>query len=102
MGSFVIQSVCLYLNLQQKIPYNLKIVNRDIVFWTVEFLFFKTAAEGAETMTQAVLEDQDKLVPGGFYRDCKLATENGIYDSMSATGKQLWALSEKLTGQTKN
>ena len=53
-------------------------------------------------MTQAVVEDQDKLVPGGFYRDCKLATENGIYDSMSATGKQLWSLSEKLTGQTKN
>ena len=65
----------------------------------VEFLFFKTAAEGSEVITQAVVEDPHKLVPGGFYQDCKLATqENEIFDSMSATGKQLWSLSEELTG----
>ena len=73
-----------------------------MVFWVVEFLLFKTAAEGAETITQAVVEDPAKLVPGGFYQDCKLSTMNGKFDSMSATGKQLWALSEKLTGQLKN
>ena len=70
-----------------------------------EFLFFKTAAEGAEVISQAVVEDQQKLVRGGFYQDCKLATaENEIFDSMSATGKQLWSLSEELTGlcKTKN
>ena len=59
----------------------------------------RTAAQGAQNIIQAVLEDKEKLQAGGFYKDCKLASaENAKFDAMSDTGSQLWQLSEELAG----
>jgi hypothetical protein len=45
------------------------------------------------------LEDKEKLVNGGFYRDGKIEEkENSKLDSMSDVGEELWKLSEKLSG----
>ena len=71
----------------------------NLLFKLVEFLFFKSSSEGAETILQAVLEDKENITEGGFYKDCKLAVEeNDLYDSMSETGKHLWQLSRDITG----
>lgn len=59
----------------------------------------RTAAQGAQNIIQAVVEDEEKLCGGGFYKDCKLASaENAKFDGMSDTGRQLWEISEELTG----
>ena len=36
-------------------------------------IFFKTPEEGAQTSLYLVLEREDKLVQGAFYKDCKVA-----------------------------
>ena len=62
-------------------------------------MFMRTAAQGAQNIIQAVVEDEDKLLDGGFYKDCKLASaENAKFDAMSVTGRRLWELSEELAG----
>ena len=62
----------------------------------------RTASQGAQNIIQAVLEDEDKLLNGGFYKDCKLASsENAKFDAdltLYDTGRRLWELSEELTG----
>ena len=62
----------------------------------------RTAAQGAQNIIQAVVEDKDKLLNGGFYKYCKLAsTENTKFDAdlmVHDTGSRLWDLSEELTG----
>ena len=63
------------------------------------FLFMRSAASGAQNIIQAVLEDEDTLVNGGFYEECKLsAMKNAKFDDLSDIGQQLWEISEKLTG----
>jgi len=72
---------------------------QKILFLPIAFLFMRTAAQGAQNIIQAVVEDREKLCGGGFYKDCKLASaENAKFDGMSDTGRQLWELSEELTG----
>lgn len=72
---------------------------QKILFLPIAFLFMRTAAQGAQNIIQAVVEDEDKLLSGGFYKDCKLASaENAKFDAMSVTGRRLWELSEELTG----
>jgi len=61
-------------------------------------LFMRSAASGAQNIIQAVLEDEDTLVNGGFYQECKLSAENNAkFDDMSENGQKLWEISEKLT-----
>ena len=63
------------------------------------FLFMRSAWSGAQNIIQAVVEDENNLVNGGFYKECKLATEaNAKMDDMSETGQKLWEISENLTG----
>ena len=78
--------------------------NSNASFWKVFiampilFLFMRSAASGAQNIIQAVLEDEDTLVNGGFYQECKLsAEENAKFDDMSDIGQQLWGISENLT-----
>lgn len=70
---------------------------KKILFLPIMFLFMRSAARGAQNIIQAVVEDEDKLVNGGFYRECKLADENTGLDAKSQIGKELWRLSEELT-----
>ena len=59
----------------------------------------RSASSGAQNIINAVVEDKDHLVNGGFYKECRLAVEdNSKMDNMSDVGQQLWELSEKLTG----
>ena len=63
------------------------------------FLFMRSAASGAQNIIHAVVEKEDNLVNGGFYKECKLASDdNSKMDGMSDIGLQLWELSESLTG----
>ena len=59
----------------------------------------RSAASGAQNIINAVVEDADNLVNGGFYKECKLATqENSKIDNMKEVSQELWQLSEELTG----
>jgi len=78
--------------------------NSDATFWKILiampilFLFMRSAASGAQSIIQAVLEDEETLVNGGFYEECKLSAEkNAKFDEMSDNGQQLWGISENLT-----
>ena len=78
--------------------------NSSASFWKLIFafpmllLFIRSAASGAQNIIQAVLEDEDTLVNGGFYQECKLSAENNAkFDDMSENGQKLWEISEMLT-----
>ncbi len=63
-------------------------------FWRSSF-----CSQGSHNIAYLGLEDKDKLVNGGFYRDGKIEEkENSKLDSMSDVGDELWKLSEKLSG----
>ena len=62
-------------------------------------LFMRSASSGAQNIIQAVVEDENNLVNGGFYKECKLAVEqNAKMDDMAEIGQKLWEISENLTG----
>ena len=62
------------------------------------FLFMRSAASGAQNIIHAVVEDKDNLVNGGFYKECKLASDDDSkMDGMSDVGMQLWEISENLS-----
>lgn len=72
---------------------------KKILFLPIMFLFMRSASSGAQNIIQAVVEDENNLVNGGFYKECKLAAEeNAKMDDMSEIGQQLWEISENLTG----
>lgn len=39
----------------------------------INYLTFKTPTEGAQTSIYCALENDNNLVGGGYYKDCKLA-----------------------------
>jgi len=62
------------------------------------FMIMRSAARGAENIIQAVLEEDQELVPGGFYRECKIAEpENAKLADLGDVGIRLWDISESLT-----
>lgn len=72
---------------------------KKLIILPIAFLFMRSAAQGSHNIAYLGLEDKDKLVNGGFYRDGKIEEkENSKLDSMSDVGDELWKLSEKLSG----
>jgi len=72
---------------------------KKLLFLPIAFMFMRSGARGAENIVQAVVEDEQQLVSGGFYRECKLAAEEEVkLTAMAETGRQLWDISERLTG----
>jgi len=72
---------------------------KKILFMPIAFMFMRSAARGAQNIIHAVVEEDQNLVSGGFYRECQLAAkENSKLEEMSDIGMQLWEISEKLTG----
>ena len=72
---------------------------KKILFMPFAFMFMRSGWRGAQNIVQAVVEDDQNLLSGGFYRECKIAAkENTKLDEMADTGLQLWEISEKLTG----
>jgi len=72
---------------------------KKILFMPIAFMFMRSAARGAQNIIQAVVEEEQNLISGGFYRECRLASkENGKLEEMSEVGLQLWEISENLTG----
>jgi light-dependent protochlorophyllide reductase len=72
---------------------------KKVLFMPIAFMLMRSAARGAQNIIQAVVEEDQNLISGGFYRECKLATkENSKLEEMSEVGLQLWDISEKLTG----
>ena len=72
---------------------------KRILFMPIIFVLMRSAASGAQNIIQAVVEDEDNLVNGGYYKECELAAEaNAKMDKLSKIGQQLWEISENLTG----
>jgi len=72
---------------------------KKILFLPIAFMFMRSAARGAQNIIQAVVEEEQNLISGGFYRECKLASkENAKLEEKSEVGLQLWEISEKLAG----
>jgi len=73
---------------------------KKILFLPIAFVFMRSAARGAHNIIFAAVEDQNKLVNGGFYRECKVSAEDTKrLDDMQASGQNLWKISEKLCSQ---
>jgi len=74
-------------------------VYKKLLFMPFAFMFMRSAWRGAQNIVHAVVEDDQNLVSGGFYKECKIAAkENSKLDEMADTGLQLWEISQKLTG----
>lgn len=60
------------------------------IFYPVIWFTFKNSTQGAQTNLYCVLEDDNKLVKGGYYSDCKLTPTNApqVEDREAAT--RLW------------
>jgi len=72
---------------------------KKIMFAPFAFMFMRSAWRGSQNILQAVLEESDKLEQGGFYRECKLATnEMKKLEGMADVSTQLWEVSEGLVG----
>lgn len=61
------------------------------LFW----YFTKDSVQGAQTTLYCALEEHNKLVPGGYYSDCKIMDVNPIANEPE-NWKKLWDISEEL------
>lgn len=59
---------------------------------------FKTATQGAQTNLYCLLEDDRKLVKGGYYRDCHIQSTSSPQVEDSDAAKRLWEESERVFG----
>jgi len=61
------------------------------------FMFMRSAWRGAQNILQAVVEERENLEQGGFYRECKLATqEMKKLEAMDKDAELLWKMSEAI------
>jgi len=58
-------------------------------------LFQHSVLEGAQTPLYCALEDEEKLVSGGYYSNVKLKPENKLARD-EESNRKLWEISEKL------
>jgi len=71
---------------------------KKILFAPIAFMFMRSARQGAANINWAVVEEEDKLVPGGFYRDKKVTeAEAGKLAGLAEMQARLWKESEQLT-----
>jgi len=72
---------------------------KKVLFTPFMFMFMRSSWRGAQNMLQAVLEEKASLVQGGFYRECKLATqETEKVQTMASESSRLWQVSSQLVG----
>ena len=60
------------------------------------FMFMRTAFQGAQNILYASLEDPEKLVNGGFYRDGCLQAEDAKVNESADANAKLWEISAQL------
>ena len=71
---------------------------KKVLFAPIALMFMRSARQGAANIINAVVEEEDKLVPGGFYRDNKVTVpEAAKLDGLAEMQIRLWQESEKLT-----
>ena len=71
---------------------------KKILLAPIAFMFMRSARQGAANIIHAVMEEEDKLVPGGFYRDKKVTeAEAGKLAGLTEVQTRLWQESEQLT-----
>jgi len=72
---------------------------KKILFAPIAFMFMRSARQGTTNIIQAVVEEEERLVPGGFYRDNKVTeAEAAKLDGLAEMQIRLWQESELLTG----
>ena len=72
---------------------------KKVLFLPFMFMFMRTSSQGANNIIYCAIQDVDKLISGGFYRDGKIQVkEDSKLDTMKSEGvcQKLWLLSEKL------
>ena len=71
---------------------------KKILLAPIAFMFMRSARQGAANIIQAVVEEEDRLVPGGFYRDNKVPeAETAKLAGLAEMQTRLWKESEQLT-----
>lgn len=71
---------------------------KKLLFAPIAFMFMRSAARGAQNIINAVVEEEQALTHGGFYRECKLAQAEEVkLSSLQDLQQQLWEVSERLT-----
>jgi len=70
---------------------------KKILFLPIMVLIMRSAKRGAHNIIHGAVEDTDKLVNGGFYRECKLSVEDqDRLNGMEEACTKLWQISEQL------
>lgn len=59
---------------------------------------FKNSTQGAQTNLYCLLEEDNKLLKGGYYVDCKLAQTKSAQVEEREAASRLWAESERVYG----
>ena len=74
-------------------------VGLPFIFLPIAAMFMRSAAQGAQNIIQAVVEDSQRLSSGGFYSECKLdMAKEARLGEMGELQLQLWQRSVELTG----
>ena len=70
----------------------------SLVTKPLHYLLLKSPTEGAQTNLQTVLEDEDKLKKGEYYKDCKVAKIKNRDGNDPEAAKKLWKKTEEILG----
>lgn len=69
-----------------------------VVLYPVILFTFKTATQGAQTNLYCLLEEDQKLVKGGYYADCKHEKTKSPQVEDKDLARRLWEESERVWG----
>lgn len=61
-----------------------------VLFYPLVLFTFKNNKQGAQTTLYCLLEDDNKLIKGGYYADCKLANTKSAQVEDREAAQRLW------------
>lgn len=61
-----------------------------VLFYPLVLFTFKNNKQGAQTTLYCLLEDDNKLIKGGYYADCKLAQTKSPQVEDREAAQRLW------------
>lgn len=71
---------------------------KKLLLAPIAFMFMRSAKQGAQNIIQAVVEEEQNLKSGGFYKDCRIAeAEEAKLSLLTDLQQSLWEVSQRLT-----